>query len=178
VTHGLKPRVAVVGSFQNGKSTLVNCLLDDYVAPTGIELPTTHLAATYAYGELETVNLKQADGVERSVDLDVFLRESEQGRLQSSMQACITLWKPILQEVDLVDTPGLDANEPDTHLAMDAVEDADFVLFLLANQGLCQSEKQALRRVCEAGKPCAVVINCKDQQRWDPGMESNLVIGV
>lgn len=53
--HSEKPVVAIVGGFQIGKSTLVNCLLDDRYAPTGKGLRTTAASTLFRYGEAEEV---------------------------------------------------------------------------------------------------------------------------
>ncbi len=171
--HNAKPKVVVVGCFQSGKSTLVNCLLGDYVAPTGIGLPTTHLATTYAYGEIENVKLERADAASQHITLDKFLERHEQGELQEFARAGVTLWKPLLNHLQLVDTPGLDANSSDTTNALEAIEDAGFVLMLVTNKGPSEMEEKVLRRIGEAGKSYALVINCNEQQCWDPGNDQN-----
>jgi hypothetical protein len=168
-----KPKAVVVGCFQNGKSTLVNCLLDDYVSPTGIGLPTTHLTTTYTYGELEIVNLKHSDGTEHLTDLAGFLQKYEQGQLQAFTSVSIMLWKPLLEYIDLMDTPGLDAGNLDTNRALTAIEEADFAILILSNRGLRQVEQDVLRKINRAGKPCSVLFNCTDLQRWDPASDSN-----
>ena len=40
-----KPRIALYGCFQVGKSTLINCLMNHYVALTGKGLATTSLVS-------------------------------------------------------------------------------------------------------------------------------------
>ena len=169
-----KPKVAVVGGFQNGKSTLINCLLDDYVAPTGIGLPTTHISTTYTYGEIESVTLSRKDGTTSHALLDAYIQDYESGQLGDYTSASITQWKPLLRHIDLVDTPGFNANEADTKCATEELKQADFALFLVSNCGLSQDEKSALRKI-DAGTPCAVIINTTERVRWNPAKQDVII---
>ncbi len=40
----------------------------------------------------------------------------------------ISLWKPLLQKINLIDTPGVDADADDTAQAVASLEKADFVI--------------------------------------------------
>jgi hypothetical protein len=73
----------------------------------------------------------------------------------------------------LIDTPGFDANRPDDKRALAAVKESDFALLVLANKGLSQVERNALQQITKAGAPCAILVNCCDQQRWDPACLTN-----
>jgi hypothetical protein len=168
-----KPKVAVVGVFQNGKSTLVNCLLDGFVAPTGIGLPTTHLPTAYSYGEFSSAVLTRPDGSTERIGLEDFFEYYQEGRLGEFAAATVTCWRPILRDIDLIDTPGLDADNSDTARALTGIDAADFAVLVCADKGLGDVERDALRKIDRAGKPHCLVINCKDSQRQDPGHGSN-----
>jgi hypothetical protein len=172
----MNPKVGVVGCFQNGKSTLVNCLLDGYFAPTGDGLPTTHLATRYTYGEIETVTLKRPNGTEEPTGLHAFMENYQHGNLCDFTEAIITVHRPLLKDVDLIDTPGFDANRADEERALAAVKESDFALLVLSNKGWSQPEGSVLRQIREITKsrtPCAILVNCCDQQRWDPASVAN-----
>ena len=52
-----KINVGILGEFQNGKSTFVNCLLDDMVAKTGgYGLSVTSTSTMYEYGSVQNVS--------------------------------------------------------------------------------------------------------------------------
>jgi hypothetical protein len=168
-----KPKVAVVGVFQNGKSTLVNCLLDGFVAPTGIGLPTTHLPTTYSYGEFNSAVLTRPDGSAKRIRLEEFFEYYQQGRLGEFAAATVTCWRPILRDIDLIDTPGFDADNSDTARALAGIDAADLAVFVCTNKGLGDVERCALQKIDGAGKPHCVVVNCNDWQQPDPGGELN-----
>jgi hypothetical protein len=57
-----KPKVAVMGCFQNGKSTLVNCLLGGFWALLGDGKATTSIATRYKYSDTNKVFYRHSSG--------------------------------------------------------------------------------------------------------------------
>ncbi|MCP4104245.1 MAG: hypothetical protein GY749_01695 [Desulfobacteraceae bacterium] len=104
----LKPSIAVTGCFQNGKSTLINCLLDDYVAHIGRGDSTTHISTSYIYGEIQSAVLfpKHRTDKPEEIHFHQFTEKSKNNSLQQYDRAEISLWKPILRDFDIIDTPG------------------------------------------------------------------------
>ncbi len=68
-----------------------------------------------------------------------------------------------LQEVEIVDTPGVGAKDgaEDVALAMAEVPDADLVLWVASNDSFQEETAQALRAVAFRGKPVVVALNCR-----------------
>jgi Predicted GTPases len=169
-----KPNVAVLGRFQIGKSTLINCLLDDRVARTGEGIATTRISTIYTYGQIPSVEVARTwkDGlvVWENTDFRLrdFLNPDKDWRGISATR--ISLWKPLLQQINLIDTPGIDANADDTALAVASLDKADFVIVLLENKGMCDAEKRLFSDIRKRNLPFAVIINCRDQsgKRWIP----------
>jgi hypothetical protein len=185
-----KPKIAIVGCFQNGKSTLVNCLLDDKVAQTGFGLSTTHISTTYVYGETQSVELTKKDGGKKIIRLNKFTSMKPEDKPEEYASAVVTLWKPLLEDVDIIDTPGFNADCADSQMALDSIKEADFVLLLLQNKGLAsegsggnnkskelmpQTEMAILELVAKKKIPFSVIVNCRDQggAMWDPCSQSN-----
>lgn len=174
-----KARVAIIGTFQVGKSTLVNCLLADELADMAVEggegLPTTHVVSTWRHGDTEEALLfhdrqcqplhmdlaqyskldRQSDKVFRNLDRKEFVLNRE-----------------CLRWIDLRDTPGLDAagqeGELDKQRTMEAVgrEEVDFLLVLVWAEQLPQGVLSELGKVMsDIRKPFAVVMNCLGNPR-------------
>lgn len=68
-----------------------------------------------------------------------------------------------LQDVEIVDTPGVGAKDgaEDVALAMAEVPGADLVLWVASNDSFQEETAQALRAVAFQGKPVVVALNCR-----------------
>ncbi|WP_345313522.1 GTPase domain-containing protein [Gordonia alkaliphila] len=68
-----------------------------------------------------------------------------------------------LQDVEIVDTPGVGAKDgaDDVALAMAEVPGADLVLWVASNDSFQEETAQALRAVAFRGKPVVVALNCR-----------------
>ena len=165
-----KPKVAVVGSFRNGKSTLVNCLLDDRVARVGKEgTETTKMVSEYSFGQTQ---IAEYDGKHHGLAEYLALEEKDFHK----KNAKIHLWKPILQNVGIIDTPGFERNETDNSVADDALKKADFLLFVLKNKGISQVECSLLQKAIEHKIPYSIIMNCwiyPGTDKADPHDEDN-----
>jgi hypothetical protein len=125
-----KPLVMVAGTFQRGKSTLINGLIGHAVAEVGIA--TTHGWTRYragAQGGIEAV--------------------SPNGRV---LHRWLSAPAPLLQQVDLADIPGFDAGgdqgAADAAVADEALAQADIILHVTNQSGLGgETEREVLRRV-------------------------------
>lgn len=137
-------RVAVAGRVKAGKSTLVNALLRQQVAPTGVG-ECTKVVTWYRYGHPERLQIVPHEGPTREVPFGAdALLPASLGRPPEEI-ACLNVWlsNKALREMTIIDTPGL-ASAHDRYsqatqelLATDdasrrAVADADAVVFLLA----------------------------------------------
>ncbi len=170
------PKIAVVGAFQNGKSTLVNCLLDDKYSPMGKGVRTTACCTYFLYGEAEIAKL--CHGVtQKSEILD--RREAIFGSgfsCDGSDYLEISCWKPILQKAILIDTPGFDANKRDDEAAQDAINKSDIIIFVHDARQLDDCAFRILKRIQRAGKRLLCLMNCTNPQNWHPSDKWNLEI--
>ena len=124
-------KVAVVGSFSCGKSTFINSILDDDVAPSEIT-PMTHGITSFIYGEKELYTADDA----------IISREEYQAKVQDKEETVkhfiIEYPCPQLKEFEFMDSPGfasVSSNDnktatEDTELSEEAVQRADVVFFL------------------------------------------------
>ena len=128
------PKISVVGCFQNGKSTFINCLLDELVARPGDGRATTKISTRYRWGESTSVNLRTDEGLQ-SISLVEYLESANLARIskKSAFQGEITLSKPILKKIELIDTPGFEADEQDTKNVTRSLEEAHYAIVILTN---------------------------------------------
>jgi len=137
-------RIAVTGRVNAGKSTLVNALLGQRIAPTDVS-ECTKYAAWFRFGTPERVEVVGPDGTRRPVAL------RPDGRLPAALgdlndldvaRIDVFLSNEVLRDFTLIDTPGLassrgDVQVTDEILALDrrsrtALAQADAMLFVVA----------------------------------------------
>ena len=148
-------RVAVVGRVKAGKSTIVNALLGQCVAPTDVS-ECTRLVTWFRYGYPQRVTLEMKDGSEVETQLD------SAGLLPAELPVPVDdvaaihafLTNDVLKDVTLIDTPGIGSVHKEfssgTEKLLDetahtaaATSQADAVVFLL-NQVVMDDERRAL----------------------------------
>lgn len=135
------PKVAVIGEFSTGKSTLINSFLAANLLPCSY-IPTTKFITEIKYGNN---NYILADG-ER--------KEATKENLEvidtiHSKKIEIFLNKQFLKKYSFIDTPG--TNDPSSFsddIVFSLVGEADIVLFVMnANQALKNTEKQFISKL-------------------------------
>lgn len=161
-----RPLLGVVGRYQLGKSSLVNCLLDDAYSPTGEGLVTTTVLTRFYYGEAEEVLVHRFGSndeimLERREDVHdaaamAFLKFADNDEIR------IWCWKPLLQSIDILDTPGISAKERDDRIALAGVSQSDFLIIVLSDKELLDSEKSLLDEITRRNTPFAVIFNCRE----------------
>jgi GTP-binding protein EngB required for normal cell division len=159
-------RVAVVGEFNAGKSTFLNALLGVDVAPTGV-LPTTatlHWVA-WAPDPFARVVVRGAqDRVVPHKELKATLRALQAEQAEVSR---VFIYAPIerLKRVEILDTPGFNAPDPD-HIAAarQAFDEAHVAIWLLdATQPIKDSERKVLAEIKALGVPVQILANKADR---------------
>lgn len=141
MTIHTKPLVVVAGTFQRGKSTLINGLIGHAVAEVGEGIATTHGWTRYRLGREACIEAVAPDG-------------QVMHRWERS--------SPVLHHVDLADIPGFDAGGPegvaDALAAEDALAQADIVLHVTNQTGLVgETERKVLSRV-RAKQPIVIAL--------------------
>ncbi len=157
----MNTRVAIVGGFQNGKSTLINCLLGARVATVGQGLATTRITVEYRYGDKNYVAAVGPSGERFETPVSEFVRAKSGYQWETCRRASVYLKNPMLEQLELIDTPGLDASEPDTARSLASTESADFVI-LLMTRGFPAGNPQFtdfIRRALSE-RHYALVLNC------------------
>lgn len=175
-----KPRIALYGCFQVGKSTLINCLLNRYAALTGNGLATTSLTARYRYGN-KRLRYMRRNGEKADItteqlhnlsSLDDIFPDKSFFTLEAHEPA------EILNLCDLADTPGFQANSSDTDTSFAILKSVNYCLFVMPNRQLWDVEKDLLKRLYESGLPVSVIMNCiegRGTPKWIPLLNEEIL---
>lgn len=175
-----KLTIGILGAFHNGKSTLVNCLLGEKAAKTGgYGKSVTSINTKYVYGESSAAIVYCHDKIIGQYPLGSFTEDESflKENFTSVQITGITMVMPanILKFVNILDTPGLNANEHDTSMALTSLDNMDFAILLVKNKGLSETEKIICRELSNKGKPFSIIMNCMDEcdDMWNPSAEQN-----
>jgi GTPase SAR1 family protein len=162
-------RVAVAGRVNSGKSTLVNALLRQAVAPTDVS-ECTRLVTWFHYGQPERVKVVPLDGepIEVQLEPDGTLPRSLPIPVERVSVLHVYLDNDRLRRMTVIDTPGLGSiNEEISAVteaflstgrgsstvlsSLEAAASADAVAFVL-NQTVKEDDRRMLREWSEAGE--------------------------
>jgi len=200
-------RVAVIGDFSTGKSTLLNALLGEKIQPTSA-LPCSGTISILKYGETKRVICRYRNDSEEEVPLEEYKSKaamSKQAALEDSTEEILNNnIKEIIFEhpnlslcrngVEIIDTLGLNHCNEATEVTLKLIQTADAIIFTSnAGQLLNQGEKDALKSIKQryGNKPLEnlfLVVNFMDnldddeevegvQQKANKIIDDGLIIG-
>ncbi|MFO0758185.1 MAG: dynamin family protein [Byssovorax sp.] len=163
-------RVAVVGEFNAGKSTFLNALLGEDVAPTGV-LPTTATLHWVAWAPDPFARIMVRGAPDRVVPHDELKATLTELAAEKAKVERVFIYAPIerLKRVEILDTPGFNAPDPD-HLAAarQAFEEAQVAIWLLdATHALKETERKVLAEIQGLGVPVQILANKADRLKPD-----------
>jgi small GTP-binding protein len=159
--------VTVMGEFNSGKSTFVNALIGEEVAPMGIT-PTTATINVLKYGAERKGRVVYHDDEVREVEwADVPKLLKGLDAAEAARIRVVEVLYPLetLQRVNVVDTPGLNSIHPEHEAtARKFIAEADAVLWLFTvDQAAKATEGEALGKIKAAGKKILGVVNKIDR---------------
>lgn len=156
------PRVAVIGLFQGGKSLLVNAALGGCYVPVGKHgLRTTPCLIRCRHGELNRAVVNSVDDGMKGLSIRALSRFVESTAMEQNISSIdLFLSHPLLQEIELFDTPGIDYSEQDNQVALSAARDADAVVIVIQQSLPSASSSFKNLTDCLQGKPWGMVLNC------------------
>lgn len=159
-------RVAVVGEFNAGKSTFLNALLGEDVAPTGV-LPTTATLHWVAWAQDDFARVVVQGAPDRVVPHAELKATLKSVRDEGRKVERVFIYAPLerLKRIEVLDTPGFNAPDPD-HIAAarQAFDEAHVAIWLLDATGpLKDTERRVLTEIRDLGVPVQILANKADR---------------
>ena len=156
--------LAVVGEFNTGKSTFINALIGEPVAPMGIE-PVTATINIFRYGAEKKARVIYEDSIEEA-DINDLANYIDERRIEKKLAAAIKyveIFYPaeILKSVNIIDTPGLNAPLIEHEvLTKDFLRDSDAILWLFDVQSAGKmTEKKSLEFISGFSRKTLAIVN-------------------
>ncbi|PSB34820.1 dynamin family protein [Chlorogloea sp. CCALA 695] len=157
-----KFRVAVIGEFSQGKSTLLNALLGQEIQPVRA-IPCSGTITVLRYGKQERIVCRYKDGREEEISFKEYKEKaaiSKQAAIDSRTEELersdieeIIFEHPDLSlcrsGVEILDSPGLNEHPQRTAITQKLLKETDAAIFLTnAMRLLPEKEKELLQDVC------------------------------
>jgi len=167
------PLISIIGTFKAGKSSTINALLGEEIAPVDV-LPTTAKVTSFRSDAETRVRVHQ-DGEWRSSTLAEFqslvhsLNESEAWLKDLAKIRSIEVRHPseVLQDLIIVDTPGFGSgNDTDDEETLSQLEHAAAFVWVVDVEkgGLPTGDLRVLNRLAEDGRPRYLIFNKADMK--------------
>lgn len=147
-------RVAVIGEFKRGKSSLINAIIGADVLPTDI-LPMTAAITRVTYGEKRQILIRYKNGQmeERTVEelIDFATKADAQKALKAESIREIEVRYPSVfckNHIDILDTPGLNDNAAMTEVTLSILGDVDAAIMVVsAREPLSLTEQELILKL-------------------------------
>jgi len=150
-------RVAVVGEFSQGKSTLLNALLGEEIQPTRV-IPCSGSITVLRHGKQKQVICHYRSGQTATIPLEEYQVKAAIPEAIALGDRATALTSDILeliyehpglelcrQGVELIDSPGLNEHPERTRITHQLLQDVDAVIFLAnASRPMTQGERELL----------------------------------
>jgi len=150
-------RLAVIGEFSQGKSTLLNALLREEIQPVRA-IPCSGTITVLKYGTQKRVVCRYKDGREEEIPLEEYkakasipkeeARDHRSDQLQQSDITEIIFEHPDLElcrnGVEILDSPGLNEHPYRTAITQQLLKDTDAAIFLTSAMHLLPQKEQEL----------------------------------
>ncbi len=158
--------IAIMGEFSSGKSTFINALLGEAVAPMGV-LPTTSTINLFRRGPGGGARVHYRDGSIATVARDEvhgFLQQLDDLEASRIRHMEIERTGLRLGDAAVVDTPGLNALDTfHERVTREFVDEADAIIWIFsATRGGAASEGSALKGLRADGRQVLGVLNKVD----------------
>lgn len=150
-------RVAMVGEFKRGKSSLINALLGSEILPADIE-PTTAAVNRVTYGSIPKAYIRFKNDSVVSVNVDdlssyITKLTSESAQIAKNIEEAVVEYPSALCQnyVDIIDTPGMNDEDDMSMVTLNELRDIDLAVAVLsAAIPVSETEGEFLARIVES----------------------------
>lgn len=144
-------RVAFIGEFKRGKSSLINALLGSDVLPMDI-VPTTAAITRIVNGEEKKIKIYFRDNTVEEKPLEelcdfVTKKDSEHEKMASSIKEVVVSYPSVIcsNRIEIIDTPGLNDNDQMSRYTMEILGKIDAaVIVISAEMPVSETEQQLI----------------------------------
>ncbi|MBR6513674.1 MAG: dynamin family protein [Clostridia bacterium] len=131
-------RVAVIGEFKRGKSSLINALLGTEILPTDI-LPTTAVINRIKYSVDQKIVIYFKNGEVKESTIDSLAEyatklDKEKEQFAETIREIVVHYPSVFGQnhIELIDTPGLNDNESMTETTLNVLGNIDTALVVIS----------------------------------------------
>lgn len=174
--NGGKLVYGIVGEYQVGKSTLINCILGRYVASVGWGTATTHTIVVYEYSDEEYKRVDYGNGRVATMKLDEEIKVDQNRDVEKIICG---VSHPILKRITLVDLPGVGNDSLDNAKTQEMLGKIDCAILIQSAYKSVEEESKILNTVHSLQKseiPYYVFLNCSNVSQWEPDNDVNEAI--
>ena len=156
------PVIAFMGTYNTGKSTLINNLLGQEISPVDV-IPATSTQILFSYGQrfLARVNFASREVTvltERELSRLLIKKDVGDGKIS---RVEVQLNNELLKKMQFMDTPGIDAVTGPIDFP-DNLKEIDHIVYLFHQRGLGEVDRKAIQALLEKKSPgeLSFWINC------------------
>lgn len=159
--------IVILGLFKRGKSTLINALIDDNLAPVAIT-PLTSVITLFQYGESQKASIVFENGETKLIELneiaDFVSEELNPENIKKVKQVNVYCPSELLKNLVLVDTPGLGSlYEHNSVTTVSFIPKIDAALFVLsADLPMSKADGDFLKGISNKVPKFIYLLNKKD----------------
>lgn len=131
-------RVAVIGEFKRGKSSLINALIGASVLPTDV-IPLTAAITRLTYGTQRKIIIHFKDGTDEEKTLDELIDyatkyDSKREASAATVREIEVKYPSVLckNHIEILDTPGLNDNESMSEVTLSILGDVDAAIVVIS----------------------------------------------
>ncbi len=163
----------LIGEYQVGKSTLVNCLLSRPLSSVGTGAATTHTVVVYEYSNSENKLVFYKDGRVERMSLDGALNADQDRNVDKII---FGIRHPILEKISIIDLPGVGNDDCDNARTHEMLDKIDCAILVHTTHKSLEDESKILNTIGILQKkeiPYYVVLNCANLNGWAPEGDIN-----
>ncbi|MBE6913230.1 MAG: hypothetical protein E7473_11970 [Ruminococcaceae bacterium] len=131
-------RVAVIGEFKRGKSSLINALMGIQILPTDI-LPATAVTNRIVYDTTQKIVITYKDGKSEETNIEELKNyatklDAQKEKLAESIREIVVHYPSVFgqNDIEIIDTPGLNDNESMTQTIFDIIDKVDTAIVAIS----------------------------------------------